>query len=384
MTAGATVPARPGVPRYGERSLADVLPSVAAGLGIDGFTDVLGLGPTERACVVLVDGLGWNLLRERGPAVAPFLTGLAAGAQPLTAGFPTTTATSMGSLGTGLPPGAHGLLGYEVAAPGGDGVLNLLYWGRPDIDPGEYQPSGTVFERAAAAGVAMTQVGPSIFEGSSLTTAALRGGRFVAADSAGERVAAAVAPLRGAGPVASYVYYGDLDATGHRRGCGSEAWEVELAAVDRFVEQLAHRLPPGTMLALTADHGMVDVPFDEHRVDLAREPELRDGVRLVAGEPRARYVHAVPGAAGDVLARWRERFDGRMAVVSREEAIGAGWFGAVRAEHLERIGDVVAVATGPYAVVDSSTMDAGSMSLLGQHGALTEDELLVPLLLLRT
>ena len=384
MTAGSTAPEPPGVPRYGERSLADLLPSVAAGLGLEGFSDVLGLGSTERACVVLVDGLGWNLLRERGGAVAPFLTGLAAGAEPLTAGFPTTTATSMGSLGTGLPPGAHGLLGYEVAAPGGDGVLNLLSWGRPGIEPERYQPSETVFERAAAAGVTMTQVGPSIFEGSPLTTAALRGGRFVSADSVGERVAAAVAPLRGAGPVASYVYYGDLDATGHRRGCGSEAWEAELAAVDRFVEQLAHRLPAGTALAITADHGMVDVPFDEHRVDLAHEPELTEGVRLVAGEPRARYVHAVPGAADDVLGRWRERFAGRMHVATRDEAVAAGWFGAVRPEHLERIGDVVAVATGPYAVVDSATMDAGSMSLLGQHGALTEDELLVPLLLLRT
>jgi len=36
----------------------------------------------------------------------------------LTAGFPSTTVTSLGSLGTGLPPSAHGMLGYQVAIPG--------------------------------------------------------------------------------------------------------------------------------------------------------------------------------------------------------------------------------------------------------------------------
>jgi hypothetical protein len=369
------------LPRYGERSLADVLPSVAAGLGVEGFTDVLGLGVHNRACVALIDGLGWNLLRRHAD-VAPFLSGLLAGAEPLTAGFPTTTATSMGSLGTGLPPGAHGLLGYEVAAPGADGVLNLLTW-RPDVDPMTYQPAPTVFERAAAAGVAMSQVGPSIFEGSPLTTAALRGGRFVAADSLGERIAAAAAPLRGGDAVTSYVYYGDLDATGHRRGCTSEAWQAELATVDHFIEQLAGRLPSGSTLMVTADHGMVDVA-PEDRVDIAHEPELAAGVRLVAGEPRARYVYTRTGAAEDVLAAWRERLGDRMHVMSATRRWRRG--GSVRCDLSTPSASVTSspwrAARAP--VVDSRSMDAGSLALLGQHGALTDDELLVPLLLVRT
>jgi hypothetical protein len=128
---------------------------------------------------------------------------------------------------------------------------------------------------------------------------------------------------------------------------------------------------------------MVDVARED-RVDLAREPELAAGVRLVAGEPRARYLYTRTGAAEDVLAAWRECLGDRMHVMSREEAVAQGWFGAVRVEYAERIGDVVAVAASPCSVVDSRSMDAGSLALLGQHGALTEDELLVPLLVVRT
>ena len=83
--------------------------------GLDG--DLLELAPSRRAVVVLVDGLGYDLLRQRS-GHAPFLRGLLPAARRLAAGFPSTTATSMGSFGTGLPPGAHGLVGYEVLVPG--------------------------------------------------------------------------------------------------------------------------------------------------------------------------------------------------------------------------------------------------------------------------
>ncbi|MDP9398702.1 MAG: alkaline phosphatase family protein [Actinomycetota bacterium] len=372
-------------PRYGERSLADLLPSVLAALsGRDGRANPLHLAPVERACVLLVDGLGAQLL-ERYAELAPNLAALAAGPrppEPLMAGFPSTTATSMGSFGTGLPPGAHGLLGYEVAVPGSDEVLNELAWNER-IDPRAWQPRSTVFERAAAEGIAVARIGPSFFDGSGLTEAALRGGRFVAAETEGERMAAAAAALLEGRRSLVYVYYGDLDATGHRCGVDSEAWRLQLEIVDRMVAQLAARLPAGAALWVTADHGMVDVPLDA-RVDLAAEPELAAGVRLLTGEPRARYVHARAGAEADVLAAWRERLGDRMDIWSRNEAVAGGWFGRCVEEHLRaRIGDVVAVAREPVAVVDSAREAPELLRLVGLHGSVTDSEMLVPLLELR-
>src|SRR5690606_28656487 len=111
--------------------------------------------------------------------------------------------------------------------------------------------------------------------------------------------------------------------------------------LDRFVEELHEALPGGTAMLVTADHGMVDVP-DTERLEVDELPVLREGTVLVAGEPRFRHVYAAQGAADDVLVAWREVLGDRAAVRSRQDAIAQGWFGAVEARVLDRIGDVVA------------------------------------------
>lgn len=352
-----------------------MLPSVVSALtGGDG--GVLGLEPLRRAAVLLVDGLGWHQLHAHAD-LAPVL--VRATSRRLTAGCPATTATSLASLGTGLPPGGHGVVGYRTVVPGTDRVLAALRWDR-HVDPREWQPEPTCFERAVAAGVTVTRVGPAAFDGAGLTEAAMRGGTYAGAEGIGERIAATAAGLAGLAdsrPALAYCYVGDLDSAGHRHGVDSPAWRHELAHVDRLVEQLAAALPADATLWVTADHGMVDVPRTAH-VDLAAHPELSSGVRVVTGEPRARYVHARPGAAGDVLATWSGLLGDRMDVRTRDDAIAAGWFGPV-AEHIApRIGDVVALATGSVAVVDSRER-AGGSTLVGQHGSITPAELDVPL-----
>ncbi|HTP16356.1 MAG TPA: alkaline phosphatase family protein, partial [Streptosporangiaceae bacterium] len=125
------------LPRYGEQSLADLSCSVLASLGAPGEANALGLPTARRVCLVVIDGLGWELLREH-PAAAPFLSELATSGRALTAGFPATTVTSLGSLGTGRPPGLHGLLGYQVAVPGEGWMLNALRWDAR-VDPLDWQ-----------------------------------------------------------------------------------------------------------------------------------------------------------------------------------------------------------------------------------------------------
>ncbi len=94
----------PIVPSYGESSLADLSASILAALTGDAAANVLGLPDVGRVCLLIVDGLGLELLRGH-QAAAPFLAELAFNSRPLTAGFPSTTVTSLGSLGTGLAAG---------------------------------------------------------------------------------------------------------------------------------------------------------------------------------------------------------------------------------------------------------------------------------------
>ena len=200
----------------------------------------------------------------------------------------------MGSFGTGAPPGTHGLVGYEVLDPAVDRVFNELSW-ENGPDPFRWQPTPTVFQEIAAEGVEVTRIGPGFFDGSGLTNAALRGGRFRAASSLADRVAVALEAVRAAPRSLVYLYWGDIDKVGHVHGPGSWEWVDELESVDRHLATLVAGVPDDTAVHVTADHGLVDVPY-AHRVDLATETEL------TRGHPALRV-----GAARDPAARRRRR-----------------------------------------------------------------------------
>ncbi|WP_405163956.1 alkaline phosphatase family protein [Nocardia sp. NBC_01499] len=374
-------------PRYGTGSLADLFPSLLAGFGVPGEVDRLGLGiSADRVCVLLIDGLGAAALAAN-PGAAPFLSGL--GAATLTAGFPSTTATSLSSLGVGVPPGEHGIVGYLLRVPGQERLVNALRWRPhgegPRIDllsalvPEQFQPTATVFERAAAHGITVTQVAPSYQNGSGLTRAALRGCEFRDSFSVGDLVDGIA--IRAGRRSLVYAYHADLDTTGHARGPSSDAWLLELAHVDRIATEIAERLPPDAVLLVTADHGMVEL---DERIDFDHHPGLRDAVRQLGGEPRARHVYTEPGAATDVTAAWREILGDDFAVLPRAEVITRGWFGPTVAPHItDRIGDVVVAARGARGIIRSGAEPVQSM-MIGHHGSLTPAELDIPLCTFRS
>ncbi|MWA00130.1 PglZ domain-containing protein [Actinomadura sp. LD22] len=363
----------PPVPRYGTGALADVPVSVLATLGVPDAVNVLGLPVLPRVCVLLVDGLGWELLRAH-PDEAPYLTAM--GGRPITAGFPATTVTSLGSLGTGLPPGGHGLLGLQVAIPGTGRLLNCLRWRDDAVEPERFQPAPTIYQRAAAAGVAVGYVSLGMYRNSPLSRATTRGAEYLAADSLGQLVGRAERALRRGGRSFVTVYHADLDSTGHKFGVGSAEWRHQLRFVDVLVQELAAVLPPGSALYVTADHGMVD-PAD--RIDADTVPELDEGVALLGGDARCRYVYSEPGAHDDVLAAWTAMVGDRAWVVPREKAVADGWFGPLAPGMAERIGDVIAVPHADLAIV-ASEREPWLNRMVGMHGSLVAAEQIVPLL----
>jgi hypothetical protein len=361
----------------GQLGLHEVLPAVLASLGVSpGQTPRLTLPPVRGAVVVLIDGLGHDLLVQRS-GHAPWLRSQRQRTSRISSTLPSTTATSMASFGTGLLPGAHGLLGYEVLDPATDRLLNELSWEDGPV-PEEWQPSETLFERAARGGLDTVRIGPGFFDGSGLTRAALRGGRFVAADSLAARVDAALAALRAEPHALVYLYWGDLDKVGHVHGPDSFEWGAELEALDTELSRLHAGLPRGISLTITSDHGMVYCP-QESRVDLAHVPELTSGVRHVGGEPRARQLYCTQGASADVHAAWTAYLGDRAEVRHRAEVIEEGRFGEVHQRNLARLGDVLVTLRADHAVVDSRRERPELLALKGLHGSSTAAEVGIPL-----
>jgi hypothetical protein len=392
-----TAPALPDglvAPSYDTTSLAAVMPAAAGALGHDlttatGLTAAacraaFGLPDADRVVVVLVDGLGIRNLAERG-GHAPFLRGLlreqGEEAATLTSSFPSTTAAGLSTFGTGTAPGRTGMLGYTQRNPATNRLASVVQW-RELGDPADVQREPTVFEALAAAGTQVTSPGPRKFAGSGMTQAALRGPVYVAAETFEQRVDATVTALRqpGGGQRLVYLYQGDVDKTGHGYGWDSWQWGDALESTDRELRRLLRSVPRGTLVLVTADHGQIKADLDT-QWDVAFDPELKPGVSMVGGEPRALHVYADEGVdPADVARRWSERLGDHAVVVLRERAIAAGWFGPVAEHVLPTIGDVVVAMTGGATVVDSRVHSADARGLPGVHGSFTPHEMLVPLL----
>jgi hypothetical protein len=370
-----TADSRVVLPEYGSGSLCDVVPSALGALGIEGWSNVLSLPPASSYVVLLVDAMGWNLLL-RHRSEAPYLWSLAERGRAITAGVPSTTATSLTSVGTGLPPGTHGVVGFTSRIPGTNRLLDALRWD-PRVDPLEWQPHPTAFERAGRAGVPVTVVSMRAFEDSGLTRAGQRGAAYVGADLEGEKIAATAQASCLSGSL-TYVYDGRLDVIGHRHGCGSWAWRHQLAMIDSFARQLRSAISPEAALVVIADHGMRDVASVD-RVDVDDEPDLLVGLSLLGGEARFRHLYTGSGEVDAVASRWRDRLGDAAMVLTRDESVEAGWFGVVNPAVRPRLGDIVVACIGQLAVMSSERFPHEA-ALIGLHGSVTADEMLVPLI----
>ena len=366
------------LPSYGSSTLAELIPGIAAKLGVSGYRDdPLDLPAGNRYVVVMIDGLGWHLLQESIRQV-PYLASLLARARPITAAVPSTTTTSLASLGTGLPPGQHGLVGYTSRVPETGEILNALTW-ESDVAPRSFQAKATLFEQARASGVAVSSVALERFKGSGLTEAALRGADFVGflhEKRLDERILLVVAAALRAKRTLVYAYERELDHCGHVDGCQSSSWQRQLRRVDRLCERLRATLPSDVRIVITGDHGMVNVP-PTHHVIAEDEPVLMAGVSALAGEGRFRQLYVDRDRPARVAARWRDRLGERAWVRTRDEAVDEGWFGPMD-EHLrDRWGHVLVAMRGDHAVMTRQFMR--EWSLFGMHGSLTPAEMMIPL-----
>ena len=383
------------------------------------------LGDAQAPIVmVLVDGLGWQMLRERA-GHTPNLRRLLADSDYLHTCAPSTTAAALTTLATGGYPGAHAMVGYAVRdpllrghlgaghVPGPGDVFDLITFKNSSHDPLTWQSVPTLIERANAKANAgcgpqlwAVSIGRSKFAGSGLSLAAWRGFKHIGVDALDQRPYQAYRAIK-EGAKLVYLYVGELDHAGHNHGWHSDKWLEALEALDAMVGQLFRRLPAGTRIVLTADHGMVDTDR-HHRIDLAKEKELAKDVVAVAGESRflqlyvADDVASAPAAGSSGLGVAGPRGDGGVVENSGREELAqsvakrwaeflgdrAIWVGTDPAPLMgplspgarTAVGDVLVALNDNWTVVDSRVQSFHATQLIGVHGSLTPVELEVPLI----
>jgi Type I phosphodiesterase / nucleotide pyrophosphatase len=360
------------VPDYGGACLDSLAPSLLASPGRRPDWLPAPLLDAERVVLLLLDGLGWSQLRSRAH-VAPTMAILDGG--PISSVAPTTTATALTSLALGMSPAAHGIIGYKFAVDGPSGreVLNVLRWTTRSGDARQFLPPRSVQPLPAFGGAPVPVVSRSDFSSSGFTQAHQQGVRE-APWHVPSSIPCLVDRLVSGGEPFVYAYYEGIDKIAHAVGFG-ELYDAELRFVDRLVADLLSTLPAGTALAVSADHGQVDV--GPRALFLA--PEVAEETELASGEARFRWLHSHPGRAEALFERASERYGGEAWVATRDEVIEAGVFGGVPSDQaIERLGDVALVPVGQDGYLDHQ--DSGDAKLVCRHGGLTSEEILVPLL----
>ena len=358
----------PLLPDYEGACIANVVPAL---LGVS-ERDTSWVPPAaldaDQVVLLVLDGLGWDQLAER-PSRAPTMTGLAG--RPIDSVVPTTTATALTSITTGVAPGEHGVVGYRILER--SIVLNVLRWSgggtdqRRLIPPEELQPI-TPFESQRPPVVTRSEFATSGFTGAHLRSGRFHGYRLCST------LVTEVAQLLRSGESFVYAYYDGLDKVSHEFGLG-EHFDAELAACDRLVADLEAVLPSGAALVVTSDHGQVHTGDDT----VALHPDLSPLIAVQSGEARLRWLHARSGRARALLDAATSHHGDQAWVCPVEQVIDEGWFGAkLTTGARQRLGDVALVARGTTAFLDPD--DTGIYDLIGRHGSLTAAELHVPLL----
>ena len=355
--------------------LSHLTNSIFHSLGTPDTSDPLRLGKgEERECIILIDGMGQDALEKFSDQFIIFSQ--LKTQSNLLADFPSTTATSLSTLGTGTLPGVHGMLGYTVRVPRSDNrLLNALKWDER-VDPVMWQKVPTLFERAVTAGVCVTHVAARRYEGSGFTQAALRGAKYIGANGIDEMVTAVAAALKPQ-PSFVYTYLNTLDAAGHNEGVGSDKWLTALQQVAEFITKVISSVPSGTRVWITSDHGMVNSTAQSI---LGQDNQLLENVSLIGGEPRARHIYIKPGAEAETISQWREFYRDQVQVLSKAEAVANKLFGDVVSEDsLERMGDLIAIPNDDLILVDPARIREET-GMVGHHGGVTDIEVKIPLL----
>ncbi|HTL83931.1 MAG TPA: alkaline phosphatase family protein [Acidimicrobiia bacterium] len=362
VTTGGVEPALDGA------SIAGIVPAIL------GAREAEWLPPdartAEQVVLLVLDGLGWGAIEEHR-SVLPNLAAMDGGS--ITTVVPSTTATALTSISTGLAPAQHGIVGYRMLVD--LQVLNVLRWsfaggGRPP-DPFNVQRHTAFLSRPVPV------ITRAEFRTTGFTQAHLRGGEFVGWHTTASLIEHCQRRVE-AGERFVYAYYPGVDTVAHEFGLHDRAYVRELVDTDRLVGALRDVLPAHAALVVTSDHGQMHL----ERASWIDMPEVSARSFAMAGDGRFRYCYAHKGAARELLEVARDTVGDRGWVWSRAELLESGLLGTGATGTIPgRIGDVVLAAKGSVAFVDPSVPN--EVNLRSGHGSLTPDEMLVPLLATR-
>lgn len=395
-------------PYYDGRSVLNIPPSICHWLGANSF----GLQELDRrylasmdaryrhVILVLLDALSLTRLQSwlaRGELPNwKYLaeTGVLA---PLTSIVPSTTSAALTALWTGRGTIEHGITGYEMWLKEYGVVANSILHAPMSFqgDVGSLKKAGfapetflnlpTLGDHLARSGISTYTFQHKSIARSGLSRMLFGVSRVVVYSTSTDLWVGVRELLEQKRDETNFlwVYWGELDYLSHHFGPDDERTIGEVlgfnAAFERFFfDRLSQSARQGTLIILVADHGQIATRPDPH-YDLRNHPAFTRRLHILpTGENRLAYLYIRPGQTEAVKEYIQRTWPGQFAFMDPRDAVRQGLFGAGKPHPrlFERLGDLIVAAKGDAYLWWSNKED----HLLGRHGGLSTDEMLVPFL----
>lgn len=314
----------------------------------------------------------------------------------LTSIVPSTTSAALTTLWTGRSPAEHSVLGYEIflkefglianminhAPTAFEGRAGLLY--NAGFNPDHFLPVDTLgphFRRADVdthAFLHYSIIGSGLsrmhYPDVSTHSYAYPSDLWIAArDLANQQLE---------NRRLIWVYYGGVDSLSHRHGPDSEQAQAVFhdftgTMVSEFLEKIDAIASGKTLVILLADHGQLTTRKDPH-FELQNHASLARRLHMApTGENRLAYLYVKPGQSAAVEEYLERTWPGAFTVIPSSQLLEAGLFGPGNPSPntLDRLGDL-SVITHQDAYLWWAPKEN---PLIGRHGGLSAEEMLVPL-----
>ncbi len=384
---GSLILPRPKIP-----CIVDLVRVIAHALGAPGMEArpaveslTKWIGEPEHVVFLLLDGLGMNIVRKM-PADSFMASHLK---REILSVVPSTTASALASLGTGVHPNQHAVPGWFTYLPDFQITTTILPFIEryTEIPLQERGITGSdVFPQPSwipgISGDALELMPNKYHEG--VFARVMRGnttGRgYETLPQAADAVLEHVSQARPGSY--TFLYVPQIDTLSHIVGPMHEEVLSTAHLLDAELARLAARLDGKAALVVSADHGQMLVPHD-NQIEIFDGDPLLDLLEVPpTGEGRLPLFHVLAQDRGAFETMFEDRFSDRFALVSIEEAEQISLFGPgpMRAEARARFGQYCALPLENHTLAFLPPAIPPRSSPIGRHGALTPAEMMVPLI----
>lgn len=337
----------------------------------------------KNIVLLLIDGLGYEYLQKyaQGSELEKHCL------KKITSVFPSTTASAVTALETGVPPQQHGITGWfmflkEIGVLAKILPFKARYGGslftdekiqRKDIFTekkivDKIKANGFVFYPEHIVDEKVNKRSKKLSAYRNLTDLFSQIKNKIKLSNRRKYI---------------YAYWDCFDALCHKYGNGSKQVKSHFEKLDKKISLLVRSLKKtNTAIIITADHGLIDTPQDSKKIYLKDHPKLIETLTMpLAGEPRVAYCYVHPDKSKDFEKYIENNLGYCCEIYKSEELLKKGVFGLGKVNNklVDRIGDYILVMKETYVIKDFLMTEKEKFHI-GNHGGTSKEEMFVPLI----